>query len=125
MPDRLRIGIAGVGHFGRFHALKVAASERAIPTGVFDPDAARAHTVGTEIGAPVLDFSQLLAASDALIFAAPAEVHHALAAEALRAGRHILVEKPIAATLAQADELASLATERHLVLQVGHLERFS
>jgi predicted dehydrogenase len=67
----------------------------------------------------------LLAASDALVIAAPAEAHHALAAQALRAGKHVLVEKPIAATLAQADELAALAAERGLVLQVGHLERFS
>ena len=59
------------------------------------------------------------------MIAAPAEAHHALAAEALRAGKHVLVEKPIAATLAQADELVALAAARGLVLQVGHLERFS
>ena len=51
----LRIGIAGVGHFGRYHALKVAASERAALVGVFDPDAERAKTVGWESGAPALD----------------------------------------------------------------------
>jgi predicted dehydrogenase len=121
----LRIGIAGVGHFGRYHALKVAASERAALAGVFDPDAERAKAVGRESGAPALDLDALLAASDALVIAAPADVHHALAVEALRAGKHVLVEKPIAATLAQADELAALSVERGLVLQVGHLERFS
>ena len=125
VPPPLRIGIAGVGHFGRYHALKVAASERAALAGVFDPDAERAKTVGRESGAPALDLAALLAASDALVIAAPADAHHALAAEALRAGKHVLVEKPIAATLAQADELAALAAERGLVLQVGHLERFS
>jgi predicted dehydrogenase len=67
----------------------------------------------------------LLDSCDAIIVASPAESHHLLAAEALRAGRHVLVEKPIAATLEQADDLASLAGERGLVLQVGHLERFS
>ncbi len=72
-----------------------------------------------------MGLAALLALCDALIVAAPAEAHHALAAEALRAGKHVLVEKPIAATLAQADELAVLAAERHLVLQVGHQERFS
>jgi predicted dehydrogenase len=64
-------------------------------------------------------------ACDALIVAAPAEAHHDLAAAALRAGKHVLVEKPIAATLAQADDLARLAARSGLVLQVGHLERFS
>ena len=124
-PPPLRIGIVGVGHFGRYHALKVAASERAALTGVFDPDAERAKTVGRESRAPALDLAALLAASDALVIAAPAEAHHALAIEALQAGKHVLVEKPIAATLAQADELATLSAERGLVLQVGHLERFS
>jgi predicted dehydrogenase len=72
-----------------------------------------------------MGLADLLAACDALIIAAPAAAHHALAAQALRAGKHVLVEKPIAATLAQADELAALAAERRLVLQVGHQERFS
>jgi len=126
MPQRrLRIGIAGAGHFGRYHALKVAASERAELVGIHDPDEERAKTVGWEAGAPSMGFAPLLAASDALVVAAPAEQHHALAAAALRAGRHVLVEKPIAATLAEADDLAALAGERGLVLQVGHLERFS
>ena len=122
---RLRIGIAGAGHFGRYHALKVAASDRAVLSGIHDPDTERARTVGWETGASEMDFPALLAASDALVVAAPAEAHHALAAAALRAGKHVLVEKPIASTLEQADELAALAVERGLVLQVGHLERFS
>jgi predicted dehydrogenase len=121
----LRIGIAGVGHFGRYHALKVSGSERATLAGVFDIDRERARTISWEAGAPALDLPVLLAASDALVIAAPAEAHHALAAEALRAGKHVLVEKPIAATLDQADELAALAADRGLVLQVGHQERFS
>jgi predicted dehydrogenase len=121
----LRIGVAGVGHFGRFHALKVAASQRATLTGVFDPDNERASAVSREADAPAVDWAELLKTSDALVIVAPADAHHALTAAALRAGRHVLVEKPIAATLSQADELVSLAAERRLVLQVGHLERFS
>jgi len=125
VASRLRIGVAGVGHFGRYHALKVAASKRATLVGVHDPDLERAKAIGWEAGAPDLGFDALLAAADALIIAAPAEAHHALAAAALRAGKHVLVEKPIAATLAEADDLAALAAARQLVLQVGHLERFS
>lgn len=121
----LRIGIAGAGHFGRYHALKVAASPRAHLAGIFDPDTERAKTVGWEAGAPDMPFAALLPAIDALIVAAPADAHHAMAAAALRAGKHVLVEKPIAATLAEADELAALAVANKLVLQVGHLERFS
>jgi predicted dehydrogenase len=123
---QLRIGVVGAGHFGRFHALKVMASPRAILSGVHDIDQARAALVGKEAGgAPALELAALLAASDAVIIAAPADMHHALATQALEAGRHVLVEKPIAATLAQADSLAALAAAKGLVLQVGHLLRFS
>ena len=123
---QLRIGVVGAGHFGRFHALKVAASPRARLTGLYDIDADRAALVGREAGgAPALALEALFAASDAVIIAAPAEAHFGLATQALEAGRHVLIEKPIAATLAQADSLAALATQRRLVLQVGHLLRFS
>jgi predicted dehydrogenase len=126
MPlSTLRVGIAGAGHFGRYHALKVAASARTRLTGIYDPDLERAKTVGWEAGTKELAYDDLLDASDAVIVAAPAEAHYDLAARALRAGKHVLVEKPIAATLAQADELGALARDRGLVLQVGHLERFS
>jgi predicted dehydrogenase len=121
----LRIGIAGAGHFGRYHALKVAASDRAHLVGIYDPDTERAKTVGWEAGAPDMALDALLPIIDALIIAAPAEAHFNLAAAALRARRHVLVEKPIAANLAQADELEALATTSGLVLQVGHLERYS
>jgi predicted dehydrogenase len=123
--QRLRIGIAGAGHFGRYHALKVAASDRATLVGLHDPDEERAKTVGWEAGAPGMALPDLIDACDALIIAAPADAHHDIAAAALRAGKHVLVEKPIAATLEQADDLARLAEARNLVLQVGHLERFS
>ena len=121
----LRIGIAGAGHFGRYHALKVAAAERAVLAGIHDRDADRAQTIAWEAGTTHMEFDDLLAHCDALIVATPADTHHAIAAAALRAGKHVLVEKPIAATLEQADELAALAAERGLVLQVGHLERYS
>ena len=121
----LRIGVIGAGHFGRYHALKLAAGGRAVLSGVHDHNSDRAKAVAWEAGVPVLGFEALLAASDAVVVAAPAAAHYELAAAALRAGRHVLVEKPIAATLAEADALAALAAEGNLVLQVGHLERFS
>jgi predicted dehydrogenase len=121
----LRVGVAGAGHFGRYHALKVAASKRSQLAGIFDTDQERAKTVGWEAAASAMGFDALLDASDAVIIAAPAEAHYDLALQALRAGKHVLVEKPIAATLEQADEMDALAAARGVVLQVGHLERFS
>ncbi|HET6608466.1 MAG TPA: Gfo/Idh/MocA family oxidoreductase [Rhodopila sp.] len=121
----LRVGVAGAGHFGRYHALKVATSKRSQLIGVFDKHLERAKTVGWEAAAPAMAFEAMLDASDAIIIAAPAEAHYSLALQALGAGKHVLVEKPIAATLEQADEMGALAAARGLVLQVGHLERFS
>ncbi|HEY2133920.1 MAG TPA: Gfo/Idh/MocA family oxidoreductase [Acetobacteraceae bacterium] len=121
----LRIGIAGAGHFGRFHALKVASSRRATLSGITDLDPVRAAAVAKETSSRVLGLDALLAESDAIIVAAPAEAHSDIAGAALRAGRHVLVEKPIAATLDQADALAVLAAQNGVILQVGHLLRFS
>jgi predicted dehydrogenase len=125
MGERLNVGLIGAGHFGRFHALKLAAAKRARLVGLTDPNPERAKAVAWEAGTQVLEFESLLSAADAVIIAAPAELHFNLAAAALAAGKHVLVEKPIAETLEQAAELAAMAAARGLVLQVGHLERFS
>jgi predicted dehydrogenase len=121
----LRIGVAGAGFFGRYHAQKVAASKRAVLSGIYDLSAGRAGEIAREVGSRPLAFDALLAASDAIVVAAPAEVHFELAGAALRAGKHVLVEKPIAASLDQADGLAALAVEHGVILQVGHLLRYS
>jgi predicted dehydrogenase len=120
---RLRLAILGVGHFGRFHALKAAANPRVRLVGLADADAARAAAVAAEAGTVALAAEAAIAAADAVIVAAPTRFHHDLAMAALGAGRHVFIEKPIAATLAEADAL--IAAARGRVLQVGHIERFS
>ncbi len=121
----IRIGLFGAGHFGRFHAQKVLANPRAELVGIHDPDAGRAGALARECHTAAMEPDALLGVCDAVIVAAPAEAHYALALAALDAGRHVLVEKPIAATLDQADRLAAAAEARGLVLQVGHLLRYS
>lgn len=121
----LKIGVFGAGHFGRFHALKLRGATRASLAGLHDPDPARAAQVAGEAGCPALSAEALLAASDAVIIATPTQHHAALAQAALRVGCHVLVEKPITATLAEADALVTLAADRQRVLMVGHIERHS
>ncbi len=123
--ERLRVGIIGAGHFGRFHALKAASGPRTRLVGITDLDSSRAIAIGRETGVPALAFPALLAATDAVIVATSADAHFAVASEALAAGRHVLIEKPIAATVAEADALAALAQRHGRVLQVGHLLRYS
>ncbi|MBW6399692.1 Gfo/Idh/MocA family oxidoreductase [Roseomonas sp. HJA6] len=120
---RLALAILGVGHFGRFHALKAAANSRVRLVGLADADAARAGTVAAEVGVAALAPESAIAAADAVIIAAPTRFHHGLAMAALAAGKHVFIEKPIAATLDEADAL--IAAARGQVLQVGHIERFS
>ena len=121
----LRVAILGAGHFGRFHALKAAKGPRTTLVAVHDADPARAALVAAEAGAPALGLAAAIAAAEAVIVAAPTRFHAALGMAVLEAGRHLFMEKPIAATLAEADALAGLAAARGLVLQVGHIERFS
>ena len=121
----LRVGVVGAGYFGRFHALKVAAGARTRLAGVADRDPARAEALASETRAPALPLEALLAVSDAIVVAVPAAAHHEVASAALAAGRHVLVEKPIASSLDEADALAALAASCGRVLQVGHLLRHS
>jgi predicted dehydrogenase len=119
----VRIGVLGVGHFGRFHALKLAA--RGCLSGLHDADPARAAAVSAETGAPALPAAALIKASDAVVVAVPTAHHHAHGMRVLQAGRHLFVEKPIAATVAQAKEMVETAAASGLLLQVGHIERHS
>jgi predicted dehydrogenase len=119
-----RVGVLGVGHFGRFHAVKLAA--RGCLSGVHDADARRAAAVAAEVGAPAMDAAALIGASDALVVAVPTRFHHGLAMRAIAAGRHLLVEKPLAGSMAEAEEIAAAAARAGgLILQVGHIERYS
>jgi predicted dehydrogenase len=121
----LRVAVLGVGHFGRFHALKAAAGPRLRLVAIHDADPARAAAVAAEVGAPALGVAEAIAAAEAVIVAAPTRFHAGLGRQVLEAGRHLFMEKPIAGTLAEAEALAGLAAARGLVLQVGHIERFS
>jgi predicted dehydrogenase len=119
----IRVGVIGTGHFGRFHALKLAA--RGCLSGLHNLDPARAAAVSAETGAPALSAAELIERSDAVVVAVPTAHHHACGMRVLHAGRHLLVEKPMASTVAQAAELVEAAAARGLVLQVGHIERHS
>jgi predicted dehydrogenase len=125
VSQQLKAGVIGAGVFGGFHARKYAASPHASLVGVYDPDTARAEEVAGGVGAHAFDTAEaLITASDVITIASPAATHYDLAGAALRAGRHVYVEKPLAMTIAQADALIALASARKLILQVGHQERF-
>jgi predicted dehydrogenase len=126
MAEPVRAGVIGVGSLGRHHARVWAGAEGARLAGVLDTDPARAAAVAAEHGCRAYpDLPSLLAETDAVSVATPTVSHHEVAARALDAGRDVLVEKPITATLAEADDLVARAAARGAVLQVGHIERFN
>ena len=125
--------MAGAGVFGRNH-LRVMRELEAAGLGVtlaaiVEPDAARAADAGAKYGVPVFASVADLLAADLNLHAASVAVptvrHHAVAAEMLDAGLDLLVEKPLAANLEDADDLIARAERGGCVLQVGHLERFN
>ena len=112
----MKLAVIGAGHMGRFHAEKFARLPGVELAAVVDRDAARAT---------VSDYRTVIGKIDAAVVAVPTDLHHEVARACLERGVHVLVEKPLAATLAEADDLVDLAAKKNLVLQVGHVQRYS
>lgn len=126
MSSSLRAAVIGVGYLGRFHAQKYAALPDIQLVGVADPNPATAERVATELGVTAFaNHRELFGKVDLVSIASTTESHHAIARECLAAGLHVLVEKPVTVTVAEADELIALAAEQKCILQVGHLERYN
>jgi predicted dehydrogenase len=122
----LRTAVIGVGYLGRFHAQKYAQLPGSKLIGVVDANSEAAKRVGAELGVEGFnDIEQVLNQVDAVSIAVPTPLHFEIGRAALERGVHVLMEKPIATTVAEARELVELAQRKSCVLQVGHLERFN
>ena len=123
---RLRIGVIGVGYVGRHHARLLGSSEDVELVAVVDIDQNRAQLVASETGSGVeLNVSGLMGEVDAVTVAVPTADHASVAIPFLDAGIPVLVEKPIAASLAEADRMIQVARARGTLLAVGHSERYN
>jgi len=122
----LRVGVVGVGHIGKNHARLYAETEAVDFAAIYDTDATTARDIARQYEVRATDsleeFSELI---DAASVATPTNSHFAIAQPLLEKGKHLLIEKPIAENTAEASQLAELAVQRQLVLQVGHVERFN
>ena len=111
---------------GRYHAEKLARLTGVQLVGVADADPGRARALIEKLGgAPFDDYRELFGKVDAVVIAVPTDQHHSIARDCLEHGLHLLIEKPIATTLAEADELIALAEKKQRVLQCGHVERYN
>lgn len=126
MSNPLRAAVIGVGYLGRFHAQKYAALPDVKLVGVVDANPVNAARVAQELGVTSFaSHADLIGKVDLVSIASSTESHHAVARDCLAAGLHVLVEKPITVSVAQADELIALAEQQQRILQVGHLERYN
>jgi predicted dehydrogenase len=122
----VRVGVIGIGNMGWHHARVLSLIKDAELVGVADPDGARGELATEQFGCHwFADYEQLLPGVDAVCIAVPTLMHHGVGLACLQAGKHVLIEKPIAASQEEAAELISAADRAGVLLQVGHIERFN
>jgi len=125
-PERVPVAVVGAGEFGRNHARVYGELQDTELLGIFDRDAAKARAVAEEFDTRVFgDLEELRGCVKAASVAVPTEAHSEVGCRLLDMGIDVLVEKPMATDLAQADALLKAAKRNQRILQVGHVERFN
>lgn len=122
----VRVGVVGVGSLGQHHARIYSALSETDLVGVYDVHPERAEQIAVRYRTKAYRSLATLAEKiEAASVVVPTDQHHSVAGQLLECGLHLLIEKPITETTAQAEGLVALAAKRDLVLQVGHIERFN
>lgn len=127
MPNRrIKVAVAGTGALGQHHARIYGELDTAELVGVFDVDTARAKEIAEKNGTRAFaSMEELMAACEAASVVVPTDLHRKVAGALIEQGKHVLIEKPIAATTGEAEELVALAHKHKVIVQVGHVERFN
>lgn len=124
--DKMRVAVVGVGNLGRHHARIYADLPDVELAGVVDSDARTASKIAHKFGtAAYAGLDDIPGKLDGVSVVVPTEAHRPVALEALSRGAHVLLEKPIALNVAEANEIIESARQRGLILQIGHIERFN
>jgi predicted dehydrogenase len=124
--EKLKVGVIGAGYLGRFHAEKYARMEDVDLVAVVDTDEAAAKRTAEKCAtAAAADYRTLFGRVDAVSIVVPTSLHFPISRDFLEHGIDVLIEKPMTASLKEADELIHIAESRGLLIQVGHLERFN
>ena len=125
-PPPVRMAVVGVGHLGRHHARVAAGLSGVDLVGIHDHNAGRADEVAREFGLRILpDLEAVALEAEAAVVATPTVSHASISGFLLERGLDVMVEKPITASLREADGLLSLARARGRIVQVGHVERYN
>jgi predicted dehydrogenase len=124
--EPIRVGVVGVGNMGQHHARVLSLLKDVELVGVADLNVDRGLDTASKLRIRFFeDYHELLPLVDAVCIAVPTRLHYDVGVTCLRAGVHVLIEKPIAATIAEAESLVNTAAECNRILQVGHIERFN
>ncbi|RJP54596.1 MAG: gfo/Idh/MocA family oxidoreductase [Deltaproteobacteria bacterium] len=123
---KIRVGVVGVGYLGQYHAEKYSKLSGVNLVGVVDINHARALEIADRFNTRAFfDYSDLFDEVQAVSIAVPTKLHYRVAGDFFSNGIDILLEKPIATTVAEADTLIEMAEKKNLIFQVGHLERYN
>jgi predicted dehydrogenase len=124
--DPIRIGVIGVGNMGQHHARVLSLLKDVELVGISDISVERGIETASKYRVRFFeDYHDLFDHVDAVCIAVPTKLHHSVGMAALKAGVHVLIEKPIAASIAEAESLVNAAADCQRILQVGHIERFN
>ena len=122
----LKVGVFGVGHLGKFHLNNWKEIEGVKLVGFFDPHTETAKQVAEEYGIKrFTDADKLIDACDIVDVVTPTDQHYGVCMSAVRKGKHVFVEKPLAATVKEGRDIVNMVKEAGVKLQVGHIERFN
>ena len=122
----IRVGVIGVGNMGQHHARVLSRLKDVELVGISDVNVELGLDTAGKYGVRFFEvYQDLIALVDAVCIAVPTRLHHPVGIECLQAGIHVLIEKPIAASIAEAESLVNAAAESNCILQVGHIERFN
>ncbi len=124
--EKLNIGVIGTGHLGKLHTKLLAEINNANLVGIYDANPEQAKSVAKELNVKSFEkIDQLLEFVNAVSIAATTSAHYELAKYCFEKNVHVFIEKPITATIPQAEEIVKISKEKNLKLQVGHIERFN
>jgi predicted dehydrogenase len=126
MNRKVKVGVVGVGSLGQHHARIYSQLDGAELAGIFDVDQARAKEIASTHGTRAFaSLDELASSVEAASLVVPTDKHHEIGTQLIDRGLHLLIEKPIAATTAEAEALVAQAQKKGVILQVGHIERFN
>lgn len=124
--SKLKVGVIGTGHLGKIHTKLFKEVETAELIGVYDIDKKKAEVAANEFGITAFaNLNELLSQVEGVSIVATTSAHYELVKKAFEKNVNVLVEKPITATIEEAEEIVKIADEKKLILQVGHIERFN